>query len=126
MSEIFSTFALSLFKICDMRKVTFMLCALAVLSATAYTTAPDAVIPEYEMPKVTDNAPAAKPESNVAEPSYKAVLRGLNDIIASPESTPEERQTAIDESLSIIGGISDEMAQTGAYVALAIAKSVNQ
>lgn len=98
-----------------------MLCAFAALLATAYTTAPDGNIPDYEIPKVT----AAKPESKTAEPTYKAVLRGLNDIIASPESTPEERQSAIEQSLAIIETINDDMAQTGAYVALAIAKSIN-
>lgn len=114
---------LSFLKIEDMRKVTMMLCAFAALSATAYTIAPDAVLPEYDAPKVTVDAPAAKAESKTAEPSYKAELTRLNDIIANPATSPESRETAINRSLSIIEGIDDDMAQTGAYFALAIAKS---
>lgn len=115
---------LSFLKIEDMRKVTIMLCAFAALSATAYTIAPDAVLPEYDAPKVTADAPAAKAESKTAEPSYKAELTRLNDIIANPATSPESREDAINRSLSIIEDIDDNMAQTGAYFALAIAKSV--
>lgn len=102
-----------------------MLCAFAALSATAYTTAPDGNIPDYELPKATADARATKPESKTAEPSYKAELTRLNDIIANPATSPESRESAINRSLSIIAGIDDDMAQTGAYIALAIAKSIN-
>ena len=105
-----------------MRKVTIMLgTMLAIMCAASFTTAEDAQIPEYKVPQ----AEKAVEVKKAAEPDYKGELRRLNDIIASAETEDAEREKAINEALSIIEGMDGEMEQMGAYIALAIAKSVN-
>ena len=57
---------------------------------------------------------------------YRERLTTLNDIISNPNTNMKDRDAAITESMSIISDIKDDMAQTGAYIALAMAKSIHE